>query len=596
MKKVFVLFCTLLVLASCNIENLNVESIQEENQEINLNITITRSDINADTKASVKQGWADGDVVFVFFKGVDAPKYLELKYNNGSWTATRMKADNPLTDQDIEEAYKGASQFTAVYMPYGSTLTVWSSVWGFTFNRNYPGHFYTAVNQNFSWNSETSTLTASIRLVAEAPIAEGDKLVHFDVEGCDAGHDYFLDADSKRSRYLLKQEYIKPISFLGIRTDGSVYKEVGAKGGEIQGLIDPNAFMSFSGVLDVSVVEQSVVYDFVVYDRIGQDGKQIYYYRDDIPAKTISKNTYIGLGDITGSNTKWKTRSGIFFSVGMTKFVSFAPANLVLSFTELNEGAPTNATWGFHSNQYEFVGPDAEDPTSTQKGKFTNLTGDGLFAHAGSFDHFGWVGGANTSFSGPLTQYGVSKSMTDADYAGVSLKSDWGNTITSDGYWRTPTKDEWAYLIDGRSDAYNKLGYATVCGVHGIIILPEIFTDPITNTKVGSNGKFIPRRIQSGDAQNTGWNQNVYTSEGWTAMQTAGAIFLPAAGYRDGNSMGRVKSDYSNPATESGFYSSSSPSDENKQYFLLFGSGNVDPAHSDSRYSGLCVRLIHNLN
>lgn len=65
-----------------------------------------------------------------------------------------------------------------------------------------------------------------------------------------------------------------------------------------------------------------------------------------------------------------------------------------------------------------------------------------------------------------------------------------GFTVGGLGGFRTLTADEWEYLLKSRANADSKVGYATVGGVHGIIILPDEFTDPKNNA--GGNDIFVP--------------------------------------------------------------------------------------------------------
>ena len=55
----------------------------------------------------------------------------------------------------------------------------------------------------------------------------------------------------------------------------------------------------------------------------------------------------------------------------------------------------------------------------------------------------------------------------------------------------------------------NKRGATTVCGVHGLILLPDNW-----------NGKTFHAGF--GD----GWNTNVYDTDTWTDMESSGAIFM----------------------------------------------------------------------
>lgn len=165
----------------------------------------------------------------------------------------------------------------------------------------------------------------------------------------------------------------------------------------------------------------------------------------------------------------------------------------------------------------------------------------------------------------------------------LSPEEDWASTIDSRrGVWRTLTKDDWVYLFKNRKDAEKKYGYATVGNVPGIIILPDDFTDPGTN---GGNGAFKPRSSTS-----TMYNDNIYTSGGnWEAMEYAGAVFLPASGRRNGDSI--------SPTQGQGFYWSSATYDTNgNASYLHFANADsnesIEPAEHCQRSLGCSVRLV----
>lgn len=190
--------------------------------------------------------------------------------------------------------------------------------------------------------------------------------------------------------------------------------------------------------------------------------------------------------------------------------------------------------WGFESEQYYFR-------TYEGKGKCdSNGYREGTGTLPGHWGLFGWVGMSSTAFTGSPEIYGVSTSITASDYGNIKtelIKSDWGRNIGDGNTWRTLSKDEWLYLFHDSK----KFGFATVGGVPGIIILPDSFTDPKTNK--GSKA-FV--------SQTTGWTANEFAAGGnWDAMENAGAVFLPAAGYREGTDDTKVGS--------VGFYWSSSP-------------------------------------
>ncbi len=171
------------------------------------------------------------------------------------------------------------------------------------------------------------------------------------------------------------------------------------------------------------------------------------------------------------------------------------------------------------------------------------------------------------------------------DWKTTSYKSgdftDWGKQVGDGNTWRTLTKEEWVYLLEGRRDAANKVGFATVCGMHGLLLLPDEFEDPKTNESESSDckeKKFVPK-------SSTGWEQNIYSQgDSWNKMQAAGTLFLPAAGFRDGSDVLNV--DFS------GRYWSSTASDGGGAYSVSFGSDILLPGYDCRRISGYSVRLV----
>lgn len=94
--------------------------------------------------------------------------------------------------------------------------------------------------------------------------------------------------------------------------------------------------------------------------------------------------------------------------------------------------------------------------------------------------------------------------------------------ISEEG-WHVLDKDEWTYLLvtrdAGLEAADQRNGIGTVAGVHGLIIIPDNWTQPAG----------VPA-FKAGAAA-SGWDTNSYDATQWAAMADAGAVFLPAAGY-----------------------------------------------------------------
>ena len=107
--------------------------------------------------------------------------------------------------------------------------------------------------------------------------------------------------------------------------------------------------------------------------------------------------------------------------------------------------------------------------------------------------------------------------ITSTDNQDYAEFHDWGG-YNSGGHWRTLLEEEWRYLLFRRENALKKYGMGTVWGVQGMILLPD-------NWVSVSGCEFKP---------GYGWRKNVYDLDQWAKMEKAGAVFLPAAGYRWG--------------------------------------------------------------
>lgn len=236
--------------------------------------------------------------------------------------------------------------------------------------------------------------------------------------------------------------------------------------------------------------------------------------------------------------------------------VVFSKGNLQASTTDLGE----NWTWGFATNQWDYVG----DATAN------NAIIDSAFVSVNdTVDLFGW--------STAATYYGIHNSEEAEDYTGDFV--DWGATM-GDG-WRTLKTDEWVYLFYGRTDAAHLFGMGSIDEVCGIILLPDNWTGAkFTDTDNG----LIDQGNQYFNHSSTNFSFHPYTAGEWDAMETAGAVFLPAAGIRTGMNVSSVNSH--------GFYWSSSRQDYRVAYMLTFDSQSVNPQRNFMRHYGLSVRLV----
>ena len=227
--------------------------------------------------------------------------------------------------------------------------------------------------------------------------------------------------------------------------------------------------------------------------------------------------------------------SGVF-SVSDSKQVYFSKGNLRYA----------SSKWSFFDNQYDF---------------YTSYSAD-------AWDKFGWSTSATT--------YGMSTSSSNGDYSGDFV--DWGATMGAG--WRTLTSDEWAYLLKTRSASTvngtenGRYAKAKVNNVPGIILFPDTYTHPA--------GVEAPTGVNATDEYD--WEGNSYTAADWTKMESAGCVFLPAAGCRYGSEMIGLGS--------YGYYGSATPDGADYAYRVKFNSGSLEPANSINRCLGCSVRLV----
>ena len=144
---------------------------------------------------------------------------------------------------------------------------------------------------------------------------------------------------------------------------------------------------------------------------------------------------------------------------------------------------------------------------------------------------------------------------------------DWGDSIA--GGWRTLTADEWNYLLFERPGADEKRTVCTVNSTHGLLLLPDEWEFPL-------DGLFV--------SQATGWEVNCYSGKLWEQMEKAGAVFLPAEGFR----WGEMSYGYDCE----GLYWSSTTKMEGCPYTMHFDDNILAIDWDDDPQFGQSVRLV----
>ena len=252
---------------------------------------------------------------------------------------------------------------------------------------------------------------------------------------------------------------------------------------------------------------------------------------------------------VVGNSSNNEGALSATFSVSASKQVYFSQGNLQYQ-------ASTN-TWRFAENQYDIVGADNANISSSNTGWIDLF----CWGTSGYDDKFPWM---------------TSQTYTDYETNNISgTNYDWGvyNSISNggneSGLWRTLTKAEWVYLLESRPNASNKVGHAEVNGVKGIVLLPDEWNLPDGLTFTGGNGAST---------------QNTYTAEQWTVMERRGAVFLPAAGVNMGSAASGVNSN--------GYYWASTYYGEHYGYTIWFADWILRSDYNYPVYYGESVRLV----
>lgn len=233
-------------------------------------------------------------------------------------------------------------------------------------------------------------------------------------------------------------------------------------------------------------------------------------------------------------------------------------------------------TWSFMEHQYDMV-------------EYLDQNVGENYANQNIVSLFGW--GTSGYNHGANYYQPWSTSRIDTNYYAYGSweynlydqngQADWGyNAISNGGNrensgWRTLTQPEWNYVFNTRTTTSGiRYAKARVNDVNGVILLPDNWTD--TTYALGNTN--------SSAEDFTG---NTIAADVWTnVLEANGAVFLPAAGYRDRTEVDAVN--------RSGYYcsASASASSGNGAYAVFFNSSNLSTNNSYPRHSGQSVRLV----
>lgn len=269
------------------------------------------------------------------------------------------------------------------------------------------------------------------------------------------------------------------------------------------------------------------------------------------------------------------------FSVSATTRVKFSPGNLRYADCPPDPTNPTNSGYFyFATNQWDyqantFCNCAAEhDPNTDLFCYGTSGYTDGIVT--ANVPTLCW----NDTHMGNMYRGNLNGTPFDWGVYNAIKQTQDSETTYPAGTWRTLTADEWNYLLNTRTNAANLRSAAKVNDKDGLILLPDNWLIP------------EGMAFTAGLSMNNRGDQNTYAGEAWTAMENAGAIFLPAAGCiakLDNGETDNLHTGYCY------YITATQDNDNNKMMRIEFGADDTAPRIvPEKKNARSSVRLVQN--
>ena len=270
-------------------------------------------------------------------------------------------------------------------------------------------------------------------------------------------------------------------------------------------------------------------------------------------------------GAINGLFTINENGDKVYFSQGNLQYI----------------GSAAMPYWKFAENQWDYFGETTGQNSANQNvdrdlfGWGTSGWNNGnLYYQPYDYEYMTvWNAGDFGYGYGPTDgtdyNYCLTGNYANADWGIYNAISNGGNTP---GQWRTLTGDEWGYVFDTRSTASGiRFAMAKVNNVNGVILLPDDWSSSYYT-------------LSNTNTSNASFSSNTIMASQWSSLDQHGAVFLPAAGYRNGTSVLYVGS--------FGYYWSVWNLDSYWAHYVCFYDTSLSPDDGFYRYYGRSVRLV----
>lgn len=428
----------------------------------------------------VKTGWEAGDVIFVFFNNVPAPKYLRMTYDGWSWTCTQM---NGTTEESLGLTENATGTMRAVYLPFGNNATISASGTSFSFSENIYSYYLTAT---LDYTVKNGKVSGAFHM----QIPEG--YVQF----------FLKDANATSSAEIeIREPHLTPQGVAGVRADGSITYLTSAHGAPLKGYVyDKNGTGTekgylFSGILAAGARNVSTKYHLTLVSG-GWQGS--YYFKSFTSQLYWSASEFRAV--ILPALSKW-TLITDYKPIDLGCNVAVGVVTKRIYWCSRNVGASSDGPADDNRSTYGDYFAWGETEPNYEEGDAFKYSPHWKTGKEYGYDwkNYKWSNGSVTK----LTKYcnvsdhgneGFTDSLTTLE------ASDDAATANLGGVWRTPTSEEWNALLQSIAFAWtwdntNK-GYAVYYKGGNAWETPTIFipASGMRDTKyyyqLGSNGHY----------------------------------------------------------------------------------------------------------
>lgn len=388
MKKLIILFSAAIALVAC-------AKVESEKQEVNPStpVTFNVKVASTDTKAAAKSDWANGDVIYLVFKGITT-KYLSLTYNSGKWNVSSSFVASDFS------GLGGDYEFTAVHFPITVTPSLSAGTLSFTADGK-PVYTYYMKEEGAAYTFDGAAVSMTVNLT------KADGYVQFHVPGIESGI----------ANYSFAANDVQPVACSSIDASTGAIAEV-----------SKNVGAAFGGFLDA---------DGAVFSaKLTKSGEQSYTF-----LLTSTEKVY--------SFTKPRSLdAGTFYRFEEITDDGFWTTKATESMDYVDLGLPSGLKWG----RYHLGANNETDPgTFYMWGEIEGdkLDGEDKFTKVFNWDHYRYCSGWTYKTDGITKDHPIISKYNATDGKTRLEAIDDAATNALGTGWRMPTLEENLELIDG---------------------------------------------------------------------------------------------------------------------------------------------------